>query len=647
MNRLTLPTRLLLALPALGLAAPILLPTPLAAQNPLARPKAKAEHPFSGRFAGEGLSLELVWLDAKSRYTGTLTVGEAKYDVEATERRGVLDGSFTSEGTKFTFTVQARGAKFVLTSDGVNHDLDKKPLVDSPVPGQTPPPAAPAPATGQGGVGIAFQPQGDTLVIAQLAPGGAAEKAKVPVGAVLRAVDGKRIAGLPLETVGNLVRGPVGSYVTLTLETEREVLDVILQRAPLPAAPGQPGAPAPAPEPRGLQPGAGPAPGPAAGPGLGAPDQPAATGDLPAWLAVGMRATYFGGSATMPGSNSMLTEDDQGNWVDPQGRRYRQEEVQGSGGGGFTQYDFVHVAPDAIAVACTSFVFADAQLQTVQRVAQTAYLGDRNGLGDVWIHPAKLRAMREEESPGHRVRRLRYPLGDRTYDALTVQDSSQGSYIRYTYDLDTGLMLVHSASSVGKQVMTPNPNGTASVGAGSTTITHGHLRQLRPVKLPWTGQRAPQWLQRGQQLHYAGTYRNTLADGVMAPWRYEFSVAIERTFGDGAFAKLGTLLDYGTGQPPQQGQSDNAYGPGSVVGLWLDPRSVQDLRPGQVLDRDPVTGWQLSFVGNDGQTATILEQGPLESQSYTYDLRSGQLVASSSRQKQGPATLCVDVQLAR
>ncbi len=68
---------------------------------------------------------------------------------------------------------------------------------------------------------------------------------------------------------------------------------------------------------------------------------------------------------------------------------------------------------------------------------------------------------------------------------------------------------------------------------------------------------------------------------------------------------------------------------------------------GQVLDRDPITNWQLTFAGSDGQSATLIEQGPLESQSYTYDLRSGQLVATSVRQKSGPATLAIDVQLVR
>ena len=74
---------------------------------------------------------------------------------------------------------------------------------------------------------------------------------------------------------------------------------------------------------------------------------------------------------------------------------------------------------------------------------------------------------------------------------------------------------------------------------------------------------------------------------------------------------------------------------------------MQNLQQGQVLDRDPITKSQVTFAGSDGRTATIYEQGQLETQSYTYDLQSGQLVATSVRTQQGPATLQIDVQLAR
>lgn len=619
---------------ALALAAPTLLTAPAAAQNPLGKAKAPAVRPFAGTFTGEDLRLELAWHAETAAYRGTLTVDDDALAVTGTERGGAFAGTFRADGETYRFTLTTRGAKFVLQSDGEEHELVRQDAANPPAPAPQLPNAPQGGPDALGGVGIAFQPQDGKLVVAQLAPQSPAEKAKVPLGAVLRAVDGKRVDGLQLEAVRDLIRGKIGTFVTVTIETDSEVLDVVMQRAALPGNGGpapQPGAPAPNEPP---QPGAGPL-------------APAADGVLPEWLRTGVRVTWFSGSASLAGVSSALVQDDNGDWVDDQGRRYRQDQVSSTGGAGFTQYDFVHVSPTAIAVANTTYVFADAQLGTVQRVATNAFSGDQNGLGDVWVPPAKLQALREQESPGYRVRRVRYPLDGRTYDAVTTQSKSQGGFQRYTYDLATGLLLVHSSSTVGQGVMTPNPNGTSSQGAGATMIAHGHLRSVRRLELPWLGQKPPEWLQQGQRIPYSGTYGNSLAEGLMAPWRYAFSATIDRRLGDAFFATLRTQLDYGTGQPPQQGQSTTVYGPGSVASLWLDPRRIQNLQPGQVLDRDPITNWQVTFAGRDAQTATIVEQGPLESQSYTYDLRSGQLVASSVRQRQGPATLAIDVQLVR
>lgn len=621
---------------ACALVSPALVLAPLAAQNPLGKNKAPAAHTFAGSFQGEGMSLELAWNDKKSSYSGKLVVDGESMNVEASERASVLHGKFRADGEDYEFTLQARGDKFVLSSDGEQHELTR----NAGKPGNQPQPA-PVPANGgaQGGVGIAFEPKNGTLAVAVLAPNSPAQKVKVPLGAILRAVNGQRVQGMALEQVRGLIMGPVGSLVTLTLETDTEVLDYVIERAAL-AANG----PAPA---AGGRPKEGNREAPGAFGNQPEPPAPVANGALPAWLKAGMRATYYSGSASIPGVGMTFVEDDDGKWSNQAGKKFRPEEMQSSGGAGYGQYDFVSVAPDFLAVNYTSFVYADAQLATVARASNTAYSGDQNGLGDVWINPARLRAMREEESPGYRVRRLQYPLNGRTYDAITTQTKGQGSYTRYTYDLETGLLIAHSHSSVGKGMLTPNANGTSQMGEGVTTIAHGHLLSLRELKLPWMGQKAPNWLQQAQQLRYVGTCKNSLADGVMAPWGYQFAVSFDRKSGDCALATLNMRLEYGHGMQPQDSKSTVAYGPGTIACLWLDPRTVQNLQQGQVLDRDPITKSQVTFAGSDGRTATIYEQGQLETQSYTYDLQSGQLVATSVRTQQGPATLQIDVQLAR
>jgi hypothetical protein len=594
-------------------------PAGLVAQSPLARAKQRLQRPFVGQFTSAELQLELTWNDAQGRYVGTWRADGEQGPVEAHEQGGQLVGDLQRAGQRYRFVLRADGARFVLTCDGdqlvLQHSSTSPTPTPSPAPAAAPPqdvPAAPA-----AGVGIAFASRGDDLVVAQLLPEGPAARAKVPLGAVLRAIDGRTVRGWTHEQVRQALGGAAASLVTVTFETEREVLDVVLQRAPLGAANGAPAAP-------------------------GA----AAIGDLPAWLQPGVRVTYFSGSAQLPGVRQTLTEDEQGNWTDGT-RRFRVDDVPGGGGAGFTQYDFVAVAPDALLVASTSFVYADAQLRTVARASSTALVGDHTGLGDLWVPPARLAAMRDEASPGHRVRRLRYPLGGQTYDAVTTQIHDASGYTRYTYDLATGLLLAHSHSSVGKAMPTPNANGTAGSGQGVTTIVHGHLRARRTLALPWLHGQAPEWLRPGLRLDYRGTLRNSLADGVMPPWQYGFTVGVDRLAAGGAVATLATHLDYGYGQPPQQGSSQVAYGPGGAVPLWLDVARLDGLQPGQVLDRDPSTGWQIVYVGRDAESATIREQGPLESQTYTYERRSGRLVATAAQVQQGAATLTIDVRQVR
>ena len=635
--------------PSLCLAS-LLLPATLLAQivpplpkNPLGRPKpgptptaeqpAATPRPFAGTWVGEDLTLELQWNDARNRYEGTVVHDGERMPCQGDARGQGFAGTFTSEGQQYEFTLTLQGEKATVQSGGQTYPLQRRGGQPTPQPRNDN--GAPAAV---GGCGLAFQANdaGD-LVVAGLAPGGAAERARVPVGAVLRAVDGKKVAGLSMEQVRQLCIGPIGSMVTLTLETRQEVLDVVLQRMALPAAPGGDA-------PRGDVPGGdvpgGTVPGnrgDAPGPG------PAAVGDFPAWLRPGARATYFSGMATLPGVSTQLVPDENGNWRDANGRTYREDQVPGTGGGGYTQYDFVHVAPDCVAAMMSIHTFVDAGLQTTTKTGNSPLTGDQNGFTDLWLPPAKLRAMVEQETPGYRVRRVKYPLNGRTYDAIVTQSKSESGFQRYTYDLDSGLMLVFSASSTGANVATRVGNDVQQ-GAGGTTITSVILKNVRTVSLPWTGQSAPQWLQPGKQLDYAGTYGNSLMAGTMAPWRYGMSVLVDKRQGDCTIAKLTTRLDYGTGQP-QETPGFVVMGPGAVANVFLDPRAVQKLQRGQVLDRDPVTGRQVSFVGSDGRTATILEQGPVDQQSFTYDLQSGVLVATSQRQQQGPAVISIDLQL--
>jgi len=612
-------------------------------QGPPAVPAAVAPS-FAGEFAGDGIALELVPGAKEGAYSGTLTFQGQRYPCSGTAKGATLDGRFTADGAEYRFVLTRRGDEATLVSDGSSYTLRAQaapPQGRNPLAGGADP--ARAKANGEaatGGVGIAFRlDDAAGWVIEQVAPGGSASKQHLRPGMVLHAVDGKSVRGLSREQVRTLCTGPVGSMVTLTVETKDEVLDVVVQRAPLP---GQ--GPALA---EGAVPGR--APGEANGPGVparagGVPAAPAAA-SLPSWMQTGTRVTFYSGSASLPGVTTTLVEDDQGNWVDQNGRRYSTQDQAGSAGAGYTQYDLAYVGDDGIAAQMNNYVFMDAQLGTTVLTTTQGYVGDRNGLGDVWIHPARLAAMQEQETRGFRVRRLRYPLNGREYDAITTQSTSAGGFMRTTYDLETGLLLVLSSSTVGRSVLTPNPNGTSSTAAGVTTIVSVRLIGVRRLQLPWAQQALPPWLQAGSQWHYRGTSRNSLAEGLLAPWAFEAVIGIDRREPHFATAKVTTRLDYGTGAAPQESASERVVASGLIGGLYVDPAVLERLQEQQVIDEDPVTRRRTFVAGRDGGTVTIRESGPLDLGSWTYDTRSGRLVGIGAQQRQGPATITIEAQI--
>jgi len=368
---------------------------------------------------------------------------------------------------------------------------------------------------------------------------------------------------------------------------------------------------------------------------------PTGQAGLPAWLRTGVRVTYYSGSATFAGVRQQLVPGENGAWVDSQGRRYRVEDTANSAGAGYTQWEFAEVRPGRIATNMRNYIFADAGMQAVTRVSSEGIVGDANGLSDIWLPPAALRAKLAANELG--VRRGPYELGGRTYDAIVIESKGSSGFLRYTYDLDSGLLLVMSSSSIGASVRTPDGD-TSTTGAGSTMIAVAQLRDVRTPDVPWLGQAAPQWVRDGAAFAYAGTYRNSITEGSVAPWRCDARITLGGVASNAAIGTIETRLDYGNGQG-QNGRVPCVYGPGAATNLWIDPAALQKLQRGQLLDRDPITGWQLSFAGSDGRYATIVERGTADEQSYTYDLQTGLMVATTSRQQQGPAVITISLEL--
>lgn len=90
---------------------------------------------------------------------------------------------------------------------------------------------------GDGGVGIKIRQESNgAFTISEIVPEGPAEQAGLIVGEEIKGVNGVTISRNSLEEVVGMVRGPVGSEVTLTLQHSSypNMRNVKLQRYTLP-----------------------------------------------------------------------------------------------------------------------------------------------------------------------------------------------------------------------------------------------------------------------------------------------------------------------------------------------------------------------------------------------------------------------------
>ena len=594
------------------------------AQNPLTRKQQTQDRPFVGTFTGEGIRLELAWDGMKSNYAGTLIYDGERYSCVGDSKGAVLNGKFFADGDSYAFTATLTGDRLELSSDGETASLQR--LGTRPAPGINPAPVTPAGA--RGGVGIALRPnQRGELVIAEIAPGSPAARARLAPGGILRAVDGKDVEGMSLEQVVALVGGPIGEIVTLTIETDDEVLEAMIERAALGGQPATDNGRANPAQPQ-----------------FGArPDAPRpAAGGLPSTIHPGVRITWYLGSATLNGVRSQLVQDDKGNWVDSQGRRFADAENPNTAGAGYLQLTVLAADAQGIAGDARNFLMLDPQRGQLTSSYYTAMVGDAEQLGDYWVHPRKLAAMQETNTPTYRVMRMRYPLDGREFNAIAIETRGAQGYFRNTYDLDTGLLIAGSSSTTGSVVPTVDPSGRVSPGAGATTITSTRLVNLRDLELPWAGSDAAPGFRGGETLNYGGTYSTVIPGVPEMPWGYGLQVQVQSAQRGFLACKSRTRTDTGYGEPMTT-EGERVFGTAMLGGVFVPPDALQALRPNQVVDEDPVTHFRTTFAGVQGGRAMFVEQGPMETNQYVYDTQNGILTDVSVQQSNGVGTTVIRI----
>ena len=364
----------------------------------------------------------------------------------------------------------------------------------------------------------------------------------------------------------------------------------------------------------------------------------------PEWVKPGVRISFYTASSNSPEGNYGLTEAADGEWEDPAtGKRYRKEELSGSGGEGFAQLDVISVGDRAVAVAGNLYPIVKPGLPpTLSHLPMGGFIASAAGPADYWVHPGLLRAASQFHTPQFFVLKGTYPLGGQQVPSLCIVRREADSYSSTAYDLRSGILISSTQTGRGKLAEVRLPGDDPQRGHKRITIVK--FIGTRELKTPGVRGRNPQWVQQLRAMHYAGqtNFRNP-HDPYGPQMNFPTRMVVEFGKRGVNFAAYRARIDQNIGGMPQQAVVDGICGPGG--GFWIDPEALSDLRTGMVLDEDPVTHIRTG-VGQvmPGQAVTILVQGPGIYAESTYETVSGALLGLTVQQPTSGMTTMLRLQ---
>lgn len=320
----------------------------------------------------------------------------------------------------------------------------------------------------------------------------------------------------------------------------------------------------------------------------------------PTWLKEGIRVTYTSASAHIGGET-------------------------GGAGNGFIQYDVV--ALDKKSVATNQSLFLDVNGNGVLSAFPGAPAVEVPGTGAFWINPAVLVDAEQAASNNLSVSRMedQDTEGNR-YEVVRFQYEDDRARFASAIDVETGLLIFYTQTIV-------NLDGTRSE-------AQQRLAGVRQLKFPWKGKTPPNWVKKGVTLDYVGWQSDALAgvDPIQLPRTYSASV---QEIGK-RFTIFTTSASYNN-QP--QGTSPSVTGVAHLTGLWLSKEALKSKTRSGRIDRDPITGVEVSWRRAGSEKIVVSEVGPSWQSTFTYDGSSGVLVVIQISQLIGLSTQVIELAL--
>ena len=364
----------------------------------------------------------------------------------------------------------------------------------------------------------------------------------------------------------------------------------------------------------------------------------------PDWVKPGVKITFWTGSATIQdqAGQTTLKPDPNGDLVDSSGQHYSQSSVAGgSGAVGFTQIDIIGVSKDIVVMQSSNFLH-DGSIQAPALMSVTPFTCHPSGC-EWWIHPTALKMMAAQ---GGFAFAGKWSTNGQVRDVIAVRDGA-GSTI---YDAESGILLSWSnqAKNTGTETYYDPATQTSQVRAKSgSTLAVSQFRSVRTTyRSELAGMPLPSAALSFKGIEARVSRTMDMQTGMGPSPLEDTTVRIEPVLNAGNWLVLKlSLLSMSTSGMPvpmEQPRSMLLISTPAVIGSTFLPTGfLAGLKEGQVLDRDPLTGYTVSVSqigrgGNGRQVVAIASGGRTEQTTYYYDRESG-LMTSSDKIDRGAA----------
>lgn len=369
---------------------------------------------------------------------------------------------------------------------------------------------------------------------------------------------------------------------------------------------------------------------------------------VPEAVRPGLRLTFYMMAGSLPGSVNGWIPDEEGRWVDREGRHYGQER-KGHSSHGLIQATVAGMDRDTVAFSQHFYLFNGEDTTPVFNKSLDSIVTPDTG-GDYWMHPLRQAEVLRSNpwnhvpQPGETVAKQitwRGDIGIRNATAIAI--IGEASRTTYIFDQESGFLLYLSRLTRQAPDIRDHSQTSPDSVSYATFLRFVSSRQLR---LPWLDVPQPEIARRIRSVTYQGSTVLESPGSMPTPLRIMQELSVLRRGGDWIFFN-GKAQSQGAVMPSE---FKAVQGPGCNPPLMIPPAVLAKLQPGLQIDRDPKTGFEIRVSGNDGTYVTLQTTGPRQGFTYIYGMENGLMVRRISREIINPATpnmvMVTDVSLA-